>query len=362
MVEKNKHSGLKDVAKLAQTSIATASRAISGKGYIDEKTKRSVLEAAKTLNYQPNLQARNLRKQSSGIIGLIIPNLLNAYYTTLANLLSQSLYDIGYHLWLASTQDEPAIEKGMVHDMLGYPVEGLIWVPTRGDDEGLLKYIKDRRIPTITIVRRVHKDVLDTIVFQDKAGTEIAIQHLINLGHNRIAYLGGDIRHSSNHDRWQGFIATMEAAGLPRRDEFVRFGSNWSTLGEIATNELFQLPEKPTAIFVASNAIMPGVIRTLQRRQINIPGDVSVICFDDLDWFSFSVPSITAITHDHNKLANTTVDLLMKRIEGNREQKVLSAPMFITIDFELVLRKSTAPPPGFQKSSDSYNLVRSADS
>jgi LacI family transcriptional regulator len=351
MVQKSKHSGLKDVAKLAQTSIATASRAISGKGYINENTKRSVLEAVKTLNYQPNLQARNLRQQSSGIIGLIIPNLLNAYYTTLANLLSQSLYEIGYHLWLASTQDEPDIEKGMIHDMLGYPVEGLIWVPTSRDDDSLLKYIKGRRIPIMTIVRRVHKDVLDTIVFQDKSGTEIAIQHLINLGHKRIAYIGGDRRHTSNNDRWTGYIAAMEAAGLPIHDELVRFGSKWSTLGEIATNELFQLPEKPTAIFVASNAIMPGVLRTLQQRQVNIPGDVSVICFDDLDWFAFYVPPITAITHDHNRLANTTVDLLMKRIEASKKQNPLATPMFITIDFELVLRKSTAPPPGLKKSS-----------
>ena len=351
MVQKNRHAGLKDVAKLAQTSIATASRAISGKGYIDEKTKRAVLEAAMSLNYQPNLQARNLRQQSSGIIGLIIPNLLNAYYTTLANLLSKSLYESGYHLWLASTQDEPVIEKDMLHDMLGYPVEGLIWVPTSGDDDSLLKYVKDRRIPTLTIVRRVHNDILDTIVFQDKAGAETAVQHLISLGHKRIAYIGGDIRHTSNHDRWEGFTTTLQAAGLPSRDELVRFGSNWSTLGEIATNELFQLAEKPTAIFVASNAIMPGVLRTLQRRRINIPGDVSVICFDDLDWFAFSEPSITAISHDHNKLAKTTVDLLMKRIEGNREQKAPSLPMFITIDFELVLRKSTVPPPGLPKNN-----------
>jgi LacI family transcriptional regulator len=348
MVQKSRHSGLKDVAKLAQTSIATASRAISGKGYIDENTKQSVLEAAKTLNYQPNVQARNLRKQSSGIIGLIIPNLLNAYYTTLANLLSQSLYEIGYHLWLASTQDEPDIEQGMLHDMLGYPVEGLIWVPTSGDDDSLLKYIQERRIPTMTIVRRVHNDVLDTIVFQDKAGTEIAIQHLINLGHNRIAYIGGDRRYTSNYDRWGGYIAALEAAGLPIKDELVKFGSKWGTIGEKATNELFQLEEKPTAIFVASNTIMPGVIRSLQHHQVDIPGDVSVICFDDLDWFAFSVPPITAITHDHNKLAKTTVDLLMKRIEANRKQKTLSTPDFITIDFELVLRKSTAPPPGFE--------------
>ena len=348
MVHKNRHPGLKDVAKLAKTSIATASRAISGRGYIDEKTKKAVLEAARILNYQPNLQARNLRQQSSRIIGLIIPNLLNAYYTTLADSLSQFLYEKGHHLWLASTQDEPSIEKEMLYDMLGYPVEGLIWVPSCGDDSQLLKYIKDRRIPTVSIVRRVQNDVLDTIVFQDKDGTEMAIQHLINLGHKRIGYIGGDTRHSSNYNRWEGYIHALETAGLPRDDELIKLGSNWNTIGEMAANELFQLPEKPTAIFVASNAIMPGVLRIIQRYQVKIPNEVSLICFDDLDWFAFYVPPITAITHDHSKLANTAVDLLMKRIIGDKEEKGPSKPLFITIDFDLVLRKSTAPPPASQ--------------
>ena len=352
MVQKNRHPGLKDVAKLAKTSIATASRAISGRGYIDEKTKNAVLEAARILDYQPNLQARNLRRQSSCIIGLIIPNLLNAYYTALADLLSQFLYEKGYHLWLASTQDEPGIEKDMIYDMLGYPVEGLIWVPSSADDDSLLKYIKNRRIPAVTIVRRVHKDMLDTIVFQDKAGTEMAIQHLINLGHKRIAYIGGDTRHSSNYDRWDGYNTAIEAAGLRINDELVKLGSNWNTLGEMATNELFQLAEKPTAIFVASNAIIPGVLRTLQHLRVHIPSDVSLICFDDLDWFAFYAPPITAITHDHSKLANAAVDLLMKRIEGSQDQKTSSRSLYITIDYDLVLRKSTAPPPGLQKEAN----------
>jgi len=344
MVARNRHPSLKDVAQLAGTSIATASRAISGRGYIDDRKKQAILEAAKTLNYLPNLQARNLRQQSSFIIGLIIPNLLNAYYTTLADSLSQILYEKGYHLWLSSTRDDAQADEDMLFDMLGYPVDGLIWVPTHGDDENLVKYIQERRIPTVAIVRRVYKDLLDTIVFQDTAGAEVAIQHLINLGHRRIAYIGGDTRYSSNHDRWQGYINALEQAGLPIDEDLIKLGPNWTTLGEMAAKELLQLKRSPSAIFVASNAIMAGVLRTLSQHRISIPGSLSIVCFDDLDWFSFSVPPITAITHDHNKLANTAVDLLMKRINTSRDLAGELSPLFITIDFDLVLRKSTAPP------------------
>jgi DNA-binding LacI/PurR family transcriptional regulator len=136
----------------------------------------------------------------------------------------------------------------------------------------------------------------------------------------------------------------LESAGLRVQDDYVKLGSNWNTLGEMATNELLQLQNRPTAVFVASNAIMPGVMRTFQQFHVQIPDDVSVICFDDLDWFAFSVPPITAITHDHNKLAHTAVDLLMKRIHNHTEQVAQANPLFITIDFDLLLRKSTAPP------------------
>jgi LacI family transcriptional regulator len=333
---------LKDVAQLAGTSTATASRAISGRGYIDEKTKQIVLQAAKVLNYQPNLQARNLRQQSNRIIGLIIPNLLNAYYTTLANSLSQLLYENGYHLWLSSTQDDPQIEESMLYDMLGYPVDGLIWVPTEGNNEALLSYLQDRHVPTVSLVRRVSNDILDTIVFEDIAGTQVAMQHLIDLGHRRIGYVGGDTRHSSNYNRWIGYQKALEKADISVDSNLIKLGSNWNTLGEMATSELLRVADRPTAIFIASNALMAGVLKTLRQYRLRIPEEMSIICFDDLDWFSFSTPPITAITHDHTKLARAAVDLLMKRIQ--KEDGRSSPPLFISIDFDLVLRKSTVPP------------------
>jgi len=352
MNPKNKRASLKDVAQLAGTSTATASRAISGRGYIDEKTKLVVLKAARELNYQPNLQARNLRQQSSCLVGLIIPNLLNAYYTSLADSLSQLLYEKGYHLWLSSTRDDPQVEEGMLYDMLGYPVDGLIWVPTRSDDETIIKYIQDRQVPAVTLVRRVTKDMLDTIVFEDMAGSQVAVQHLLNLGHRKIAYIGGDTRHSSNHDRWLGFQQTLEAAGIEVRPDYIKLGYNWNTLGQMAATELLCMQEPPTAIFVASNALMPGVLKTLRQYRIRVPEEMSIICFDDLDWFSFSTPPITAITHDHTKLAHAAVDLLMNRI--SKLDKYAAPPLFMTIDFDLVLRQSTAPPKNPHNGSYTY--------
>jgi LacI family transcriptional regulator, galactose operon repressor len=341
MVRNNTRPSLKDVATLAGTSTATASRAISGRGYVSADTRKRVLEAVQELSYQPNLQARALRQRTSSTIGLVIPNLLNAYYTALADALSQLLYAKGYHLLLASTRDDPDVEQNMLSDMVGRAVDGLLWVPSSASPE-LTGYLLEQHTPAVAIVRRVPDDLLDAIIFEDFAGSQAATRHLINLGHERIGYIGGDIRYSSNFDRWQGFLRAMQECGMPAEDCFVKLGSTWGVWGEKATSELLELVEPPTAIYAASNAIMPGVLKTLRQHAVQLPEDMSLVCFDDLDWFSYSIPSITAVTTDHLRFAEAAVDLLMNRIQT---PKLADEPsVLVQIDSELIVRQSTMAP------------------
>ncbi len=267
MVERQRRASLKDVAAQAHTSIATASRALSGTGYVAETTRNRILDAAKALSYQPNLRARGLRQRFSRSIGLIIPNLLNAYYTALADAISQQLASHGYHLLLSSTRDEPATEKDTVTDMVGQAVDGLIWVPASSDG-GLLDYLASQHTPVVIIVRRLPNDPVDTVVFEDSNGSKAATQHLISLGHQRIGYIGGDVMFSSNQLRWQGHLDALHEAGVPVDETLIKLGTNRSTWGTMATNDLLRLPSPPTAIFVASNAIMPGVIRALRQLDV----------------------------------------------------------------------------------------------
>ena len=334
--------GLKDVAALAETSIATASRALTGKGYVAAETSTRVLEAAKELGYRPNLRARDLRQRTSCCVGLIIPNLLNAYYTALADAVSQLLTEPGYQLMLSSTRDDPDIERSILDDMIGQDVAGLIWVPTTSDED-MLDFLQNHQIPAVSIVRRVPQDRIDTVVFQDFEGSYAATQHLIDLGHRRIGYIGGGVQHSSNNARWQGYLAAIRDAALPQDENLVKLGkSPRNVWGEGAALDLLLLPDPPTAIYAASNAIMPGVIRTLRQRSITIPDQVSLICFDDVDWFSFSTPPITAISISHAKLAETAVNLLMRRIDESDEAE--QPPVFLENEFELILRSSTGSP------------------
>lgn len=338
-----KRASLKDVAAEAHTSVATVSRVLNNTGYIAEDTRARVLRAAKNLNYQTNLRAKSLRQKHSRSIGLLIPNLLNAYYTALADAISQLLNNCGYQLLLSSTRDDPSIEQVTLRQLIGHGVDGLIWVPTAADKK-LLDALLSQNIPAISIVRKVEGNRLDTIVFEDFAGAYSAMQHLLQLGHRSIGFIGGDINHSSNHERMQGYLKALEDAGIKVDPSLVKIGSVRSTWGAIAADELLRLLPAPTALFVASNAFMPGVMKILLQHQVCIPQDISLVCFDDLDWFSFSNPQISAIATSHNRLAESAVELLLRRIENPEDSTKQQPPVFMQISFELLLRGSTSAP------------------
>jgi LacI family transcriptional regulator len=232
------------------------------------------------------------------------------------------------------------IQETTLRQLIGHDVAGLIWVPATPNKK-ILKYLLDRHIPTVAIVRKLEGNLVDTIVFEDFDGSLAATQHLISLGHQHIAYIGGDVAFKSNLDRWQGFQKALQEANLPCEENLSKLGTLRSTWGAIATEELLRLAKPPTAIFVASNAIMAGVMRILRQKRICVPEDISLICFDDLDWFSFSNPPITAVATSYQRLAEAAVDLLQRRIDKTTDGEM--PPVEIRIGFELVLRRSTAP-------------------
>lgn len=329
------------MAAAARTSVATVSRVLNNTGYFADETRLRVLKAAEDLNYQPSLRAKGLRQKHSNTIGLLIPNLLNAYYTALADAVSQLITKTGYQLLLSSTRDDPALEQATLRQLIGHDIDGLLWVPTIGDKK-TVDMLLNQNIPCVSIVRRVDRDRLDTIVFEDLAGSYAAVQYLLQLGHTRIGFIGGDITYNSNNDRWLGYRKAMQEAGLAVDEALVKVGTVRETWGSIATGELLCMPDPPTAIFAASNAIMPGVMKTLLQYEVDVPKEMSLICFDDLDWFTFSNPSISAISISHTRIAESAVALLLQRIENPDESK--RPPVLMHISFELLLRKSAVGP------------------
>jgi LacI family transcriptional regulator len=200
----------------------------------------------------------------------------------------------------------------------------------------------NRRIPAVSIVRKVEGNRLPTIVFEDYAGAQAATNHLLQLGHTRIGLIGGDVAYSSNYDRLQGYVKALEEASIQCDQALIKTGSINNEKGSASADALLQLTLPPTALFVASNALMPGVMKTMSRYEVRIPEEISLICFDDLEWFLFSKPPISAVASNHARFAEAAVDLLLNRIQNPAEMD--KPPLFMKISFELSLRGSTAPP------------------
>ena len=336
-----KRANLRDVAAAARTSVATVSRVLNDSGYYSEKMRARVQRAAERLNYQPNLRAKSLRQRRSNTVGLLIPNLLNQYYTALADDISQLLYRHGYQLLLSSSRDDPEIEQATFLQLVGHDVDGLIWVPTTSNQK-LIDILLSRRIPAVSIVRKLEGLPLPTIVFEDLAGARAATRHLTELGHTRIGLIGGDAAHSSNSDRLQGYMKALHEASIELDPALIKMGPAIGDRGFLAAEELLQLPSPPSALFVTSNALMPQVMTSLRRHAVRIPQQMSLICFDDLEWFMFSEPPISAIAINHTLLAQAAVELILNLAQNPADMD--AGPMLMQISFELLLRASTAAP------------------
>jgi LacI family transcriptional regulator len=339
--QRGRRATLKDVAGLAGTSVATASRVLSGAGQASAGTRRRVTDAAAALSYQPNLQARALRQQASRSVGLILPSLGNAYYAALADSISQILAGRGYHLLLSPTCDDPQAESDTLRDMVGQNVGGLMVVPCALDAEAVA-HLREQDIPTVVMVRRVPGDGVDTVIFEDFAGAHAAAKYLLSLGHRAIGYIGGDLCYSSNQARRLGFLAGMREYGVEADESLTRMGALQSIWGALAALDLLRSARPPTALFVASNILMPGVMRTLQSQRVSVPDEVSLVCFDDVEWFSLTVPTITAVSSSHARMADTAATLLLDRMEKPDQRQRPAA--LLEIGYELVLRNSTAAP------------------
>jgi DNA-binding LacI/PurR family transcriptional regulator len=272
---------------------------------------------------------------------MIVPNLINPHYTELVDTASRLCAGHDYYLLLATSRDDAEFEAKALTDVVSQVVEGLLWVPTQ-PNPAQLEHLQAQGIPVVAIGRRVEGDAVDTVVFEDFGGTQAAAQHLINLGHRRIGYLGGDVRHSSNRSRYEGFAAALEKAGIEIDDGLVKVGSTRTSWGHRACNEMLASTNPPTALCVGSNALMPGVFGALRDRGLSIPDDISLICFDDVEWFSYAIPPLTAVKADHERLAEAALDIVLSRMEDPQDEG--KEPVLVTIDFELVLRRSTAPP------------------
>jgi LacI family transcriptional regulator len=326
-----------DVAARAQVGVATVSRVLNGNVNVSPATRARVLEAIALLDYRPSSVARNLSLRRTLVIGVVVP-----FFTSpsaverirgIVTALEGSPYD------LALFDVESADRQRRAFDLLGRGdrADGLLVVSLVPPDEELGR-LQAARLPTV-LVDAPHAS-LPNVVVDDVAGGEMATRHLVELGHRAIAFVGDKppdpFRFHSSRDRTTGYERALERAGIPLRPDYVRAGTHSRHVARSIAEELLRLADPPTAIFAASDIQALGVLEAARALGLDVPGDLSVIGFDDID-----VASYAGLTTVHQPLFDSGhrgAELLLEVLAG-----VPPSATTETMPLELVVRSTTGP-------------------
>lgn len=328
-----------DVARAAGVSPATVSRVFNG-GKVTPARALSVQEAAAALGFAPNRVARSLRKQRSSVIALIIPDIENPFFTSLARGVEDAAQRTSLSVVLCNSDEDTDKERRYLEVALGEQMAGVI-VAAASQDETDLGPLTDRRVPVVAVDRRPRDAEVDAVQVDNHHGGEVATRHLLQAGYHRIACVTGPEGASTSEERLAGHRAALRAAqggAAAADDTCVRHADFRVDGGRAAMRELLALPEPPDAVFVANNLMTIGVLDAL-REAGRTPPDVGVLSFGDVPWASLVRPSLTAVELPSYELGRTAADLLLQRMEGS-----VSPVQTVVLRTKLQVRESTAGP------------------
>jgi len=330
---------LLDVARLAQVSASTASRAISNPEMVSEETRLSVLQAAERAGYQPNLMARSLRKQQARAIVVLVPVIENPFYPEIIRGLEAAARDRDYSLLLGITVYDRGVEASYVDLVRNQRADGLLLL-----DGGMERLLEDGTkfvVPSVQVIERLKGVDLPWVGIDDRAAASAGVKHLLGLGHRRIGHISGWGRCSVTADRLAGYRAALRSAGIDYDPALVETGEFIFTRGEAAAAKLMALPNPPTALFCANDTSALGALRHVRSLGIRVPQDVSIVGFDDIHLSVQSDPPLTTLHQPRFEIGYAAMTLLIDILAG--------APDLVTqqtLQVELVVRASTAPPAG----------------
>jgi LacI family transcriptional regulator len=334
-----------DVAKRAGVSTMTVSRVVNGAGYTSAETRARVESAIGELGYVPNALARQLRSKRTKTIALVVSDISNPFFTTIARGAEDVAVKHGFSVMYCNTDESEKEEEQYLLMLIERQVDGVLLVPARSSGTSF-RLLQAHRVPAVVMDRRVAARNVDSVLCDSEAGACALTRHLIGLGHRRIAVLTGRRTVSTSVDRVAGCRRALEEAGLALDDTLVHYGGfNFGKLNQadghrMAEEVLAAGGERPTAIFAANNFIAFGAIRALHEAGLRVPEDMSVVAFDDLPEGWIAEPFLTVAAQPAYEIGHRAATLLLDRLKGDPDATGES----IVLPFELIIRRSSGPP------------------
>lgn len=331
---------IKDVAKLAGVSPSTVSRALNNSPLISEKTKARVREIAEKLGYERNELARGLVTGTSGALGLIVPDITNPFFAEIAKGVGDVAHAHGYGVLLCTTEGDLDREARYLRFLRRKRVDGLILSAVTADDPNLPELLHSS-IPFILVSRLVRGLDVPFVVGDDRMGARLALEHLIQLGHREIAFIGGPPNVQSSQDRMEEFRRVLREYGLPERRGWAVFADFTQTAGREAAQKLLQRHPRPTAIFAANDVIALGVMEAAESLDISIPEELSLVGYDDISYAALPRIQLTTVAQPAYAMGQIAAEYLLGVCEGEAQEQLR-----FMLPPRLVVRRTTAPAKG----------------
>lgn len=321
---------IKDVATRAGVSKATVSRVINKNQNVNEKIRQDVLQAIEELGYYPNAFAKNLAKNTSNVLGLILPDITNPYFPILARGIEDASHRLGYSLFIANTDNNPIIELEYIDKMISQQVGGIILISSILDEAKVMK-LSELSVPFVLCDRFIMDTPFDTVSIDNYKASYDAVQHLIRKGHKNICHISGPLHVQSASMRKQGYLDAMQEYQLEPcilNGDF-NFESGYQLMKTI-------LKERSTsAVFAGNDLIALGAMNAIQEAGLTVPTDISVIGCDDILFAQMSRPKLSSISIPAYQIGVTAVDMMVDRIKG-----VSMQPRNLVLEHKFIERES----------------------
>jgi LacI family transcriptional regulator len=328
---------IRDVADRAGVSAMTVSRVINDSPRVSGETRRRVEAAIADLGYVPNRLARGLSGRKTGAVGLLVADVANPFFTLVVRGAEEVAWRAGYHLILCNTQANLEREREYLEDMIAFQVEGLLIAPVGDRSRPNVRVLARNKVPFVLIDRSISGFEADLVQGDSIAGARRLVEHLIGLGHRRIAMITETDDVSTARDRLQGYRDALAAAGIEPRPELVEETSAIDPDAAYdATLRLLELPEPPTAIFTVNNIVAVGVVEAARARGIEIPDDLALVCFDDIEHVSRLHPFLTVMAQPAETFGTIAMQLLLDRLAG----RVGERRRIVVLPADFVVRES----------------------
>ena len=325
--------GIKDVAERAGVSTATVSHVINKTRYVSAEITSKVEKAMEELSYIPNLMAKSLKVNRSNVVGLIVPDISNFFFTEIASVIENTLHKKGYNLVLCNTNENLQLEKEHISFIQSYKSCGMIIAPTTKSFD-YASLLQEKDFPVVFFDRRLDHPIGDSVTVDTYTLTKKAVSHMISQGHRRIAFIGGHQGLSTTEDRIEGYKAALADGGIPFDPALVEVGNaKLDVAYDICSRVIAK--QNVSAVFVASSLMSVGVMKYLVDNKFSIPEQIAVIGFDDYVWNEVTYPPMTTIKQPTTAMGETAARLAVERIE-NRSLKHRN----IILDGEIVFRQS----------------------